>query len=254
MGMANKLKSRIRFFLSVLILSISVTASGSGALADKSKSATELDKATKNLVSAANQYKASVEALIPIYENELKAATETLEKRKQLFAQGIISKRDLEAGEQAVKEAQAQLDRTREQITESDHLIAEAKAEAEMAKKPVLSLSAKAGRYTTASAIMRSGGSGGWTLAQAAKVQNFFSANFGRALPISAFGQTATHDRMRFNHRNSMDVAVHPDSAEGKALISYLRSNGIPFIAFRSAVAGAATGAHIHIGYPSHRI
>lgn len=254
MGMTNKLKSKISILLSVLILSISVPASGSGAPADKTKSATELDKATANFVSAANQYKASVEALIPIYENELETATETLEKRKQLFAQGIISKRDLEAGEQAVKEAQAQLDRTREQITESDHLIAEAKAEAEMAKKPVPSLSAKAGRYTTTPAIMRSNGSGGWTLAQASKVQNFFSANFGRALPISAFGQTATHDRMRFNHRNSMDVAVHPDSAEGKALIAFLRSNGIPFIAFRSAVAGQATGAHIHIGYPSHRI
>ena len=38
------------------------------------------------------------------------------------------------------------------------------------------------------------------------------------------------------------------------ALIAYLRSNGIPYIAFRSAVAGAATGAHIHVGYPSHRL
>jgi hypothetical protein len=48
-----------------------------------------------------------------------------------------------------------------------------------------------------------------------------------------------------------MDVAVHPDSAEGHWLLSYLRRAGIPFIAFRSAVAGAATGAHIHIGQPS---
>jgi hypothetical protein len=50
-----------------------------------------------------------------------------------------------------------------------------------------------------------------------------------------------------------MDVAVHPDSAEGRALIAYLRGNGIPFIAFRSAVPGSATGAHVHIGYPSHK-
>jgi hypothetical protein len=47
---------------------------------------------------------------------------------------------------------------------------------------------------------------------------------------------------------------LHPDSPEGKALIAFLRGNGIPFLAFRSAVAGTATGAHIHIGYPSHRI
>jgi hypothetical protein len=188
-----------------------------------------------------------------MYENALKAASETLEKRKELHAQGIISRRDLEAGEQAVKEAQARLDESRKQMLEADQLIAEVRAEQELARqKPAPSIS-KTGGYAAAPAIMRSTGSGGWTLAQAAKVQGFFSTSFGRQLPVSAFGQTATHDRMRFNHRNSMDVAVHPDSAEGRALVAYLRSNSIPFIAFRSAVPGAATGAHIHIGYPSHK-
>ena len=28
---------------------------------------------------------------------------------------------------------------------------------------------------------------------------------------------------------------------------------GIPFLAFRGAVPGKATGPHIHIGFPSHR-
>ena len=51
-----------------------------------------------------------------------------------------------------------------------------------------------------------------------------------------------------------MDVAVHPDSAEGLGLMDHLRSAGIPFIAFRRAVAGEATGAHVHIGQPSRRI
>jgi hypothetical protein len=109
-------------------------------------------------------------------------------------------------------------------------------------------------RYSTTSAVMRYGGSGAWSLAQAAHVQRFFALKFGLQLPVSAYGQSATHNRMGFDHRNSMDVAVHPDSAEGKALVAYLRSNGIPFIAFRTAVKGAATGAHIHIGYPSHRL
>jgi hypothetical protein len=71
---------------------------------------------------------------------------------------------------------------------------------------------------------------------------------------VSALGQTATHDRMRFDHRDAIDVALHPDSPEGKALIDHLRRSGIPFIAFRNAAAGASTGAHIHIGRPSHRI
>ena len=59
------------------------------------------------------QYKASVKALIPIYENNLKTAMEALVKRKELLVQGLVSKRDIDSGEQAVKDAQTQLDQTR---------------------------------------------------------------------------------------------------------------------------------------------
>jgi hypothetical protein len=91
-------------------------------------------------------------------------------------------------------------------------------------------------------------------LAEVEKIEKFFSSTFGRRLPISALGQTATHDRMRFDHRNSVDVALNPESTEGQSVLRYLRQAGIPFIAFRGAVAGAATGAHIHIGKPSPRL
>ncbi|HYP29638.1 MAG TPA: hypothetical protein VE262_23195 [Blastocatellia bacterium] len=249
------MKIRLGYFtviaITVLIACMPVGALGRDSRPQKAKPADKLTKATSDLVSAINQYKASVEALIPMYEAALKSASETLEKRKELFAQGIVSKRDVEASELALKEAQARLDQSRKQLTESDQLIAEAKAEQEM---PKLTPSAPRGGYSATSAILRYGGSGGWSLSRASQVQSFFASRFGRALPVSAYGQTATHNRMGFNHSNSLDVAVHPDSAEGRALIAYLRSNGIPFIAFRSAVPGAATGAHIHVGYPSHRI
>jgi hypothetical protein len=235
------------------IAGLAVGASGAGQSAKRAKPQDQLEKVTADLVSATNQYKASVQALIPMYERALKEATETVEKRKQLFAEGIISKRDVETSEQAVKEAQARLDEARKQITESDHLIAEARADLDMAKRIPAVPAGRAG-YSATAAIMRSNGSSGWSLARASQVQSFFNSKFGRALPISAFGQSATHNRMRFNHSNSIDVALHPDSAEGRALIAYLRANGIPFIAFRSAVPGAATGAHIHIGYPSSRM
>jgi hypothetical protein len=241
-------KTLFGIFIHFMILCVPVGARAetSGGPAD------QLKKTTSDLVSATNKYKASLEAVIPFHENALKAATETLEKRKELYARGIISKRDLEAGEQAVKAAESQLEQSRKQITESAQLIAEAKAETELAsRKPALP---SRGAYSTTAAILRYGGSGGWTIAQASNVQNFFASKFGRQLPISAYGQSVTHNRMGFDHRNSVDVAVHPDSPEGRALIEHLRSNGIPFLAFRSAVPGAATGAHIHIGYPSHRI
>lgn len=252
MIMTGRRKTLNLLFTAFLILCLSVIGFSESAANNKTSPADQLKKTTSDLVSATNKYKASVAALIPFYENALNAARETVEKRKELYASGIISKRDLEAGEQSVITAQAQLDSARKQITESDQLIAEAKAEAELAmRKPALP---SRGTYTATSAILRSSGSAGWTIARASNVQSFFASKFGRQLPVSAYGQSGTHNRMGFDHRNSVDVAVHPDSAEGRALIDYLRSNGIPFLAFRSAVPGAATGAHIHIGYPSHRI
>ena len=51
-----------------------------------------------------------------------------------------------------------------------------------------------------------------------------------------------------------MDVAVEPDSREGKWLRQYLEAHRIPYFAFWHAAAGKATGAHIHIGPESTRL
>ena len=93
-----------------------------------------------------------------------------------------------------------------------------------------------------------------WRLSDAAKVENFFSDKFRRPLPVTAFGQSELHRRWGFDHRNSLDVGVHPDSPEGRALIRFLRAEEIPFLTFRSAVPGVASGPHVHIGRPSPRI
>lgn len=92
-----------------------------------------------------------------------------------------------------------------------------------------------------------------WSLADSKKVENFFFAKFGRPLPTSAFGQSDIHDRWGLDHRQGMDVGLHPDSAEGIALVDFLRAEKIPFLTFRHAIPGVATGPHIHIGFPSHR-
>lgn len=84
-------------------------------------------------------------------------------------------------------------------------------------------------------------------------IKSFFTSKFGSTLPVSAFGQTRLHSRLGFDHRNGVDVALNPDSAEGRSLLTKLRGFGVPFIAFRKAIPGVATGAHIHIGKPSHR-
>jgi len=110
------------------------------------------------------------------------------------------------------------------------------------------------GTYRSSVMLIRYTGVNPWALSGIQRIDDFFRASFGHPLPISALGQTSTHDHLGFDHRNAVDVAVHPDSPEGQALIQYLRSHGISFFAFRGAVPGSATGAHIHIGPPSHRI
>jgi hypothetical protein len=92
-----------------------------------------------------------------------------------------------------------------------------------------------------------------WSLADSRKVENFFFTKFGRPLPTSAFGQSEIHDRWGLDHRQGLDVGLHPDSQEGIALVDFLRAEKIPYLVFRHAIPGVATGPHIHIGFPSHR-
>jgi hypothetical protein len=111
------------------------------------------------------------------------------------------------------------------------------------------------GGYEQTATLIRYNGPTAWSLKTgAAKVEQFFATRFGRPLPVSAYGQTALHDRMGLDHRDALDVAVHPDSPEGRALMEYLREAGIPFIAAWGVVPGATSGAHIHVGQPSPRL
>jgi len=204
-------------------------------------------KAKADVAAAANEYKASLQKLLALQEDDVKSATQTVEKRKELLAQAIISKRELEESERTLSAAQDKVADTKKQIGDADNLIAEASAEEQLSKLGP-------GSYQATAALIRYNGPATWVLSDAAKVQSFFALKFNHALPISAFGQTPVHDHLGFDHRNSIDVALSPDSSEGQAVMSYLRTAGIPFIAFRYAVPGSATGAHIHIGYPSKRI
>jgi hypothetical protein len=92
-----------------------------------------------------------------------------------------------------------------------------------------------------------------WSLKEATKIKQFFLEKFNKPLPLSAFGQSDLHTRWGLDHRNGMDVNLHPDSVEGRALIAFLRAESIPFLVFRGPIPGVATGPHIHIGNRSPR-
>jgi hypothetical protein len=81
-----------------------------------------------------------------------------------------------------------------------------------------------------------------------------FEKHFHEPLPVSARGMTEVHRLLGFDHTGRVDVAVTPDSPEGVWLRKYLESKSIPYYAFRIAIPGKATGAHIHIGPGSTRL
>lgn len=92
------------------------------------------------------------------------------------------------------------------------------------------------------------------TLREIVVLEAAFEAKFTRPLPVSARGETAVHRALGFDHRDRVDVALHPDEPEGMWLRRYLVEANIPFFSFRSFMPGRATAAHIHIGPQSTRI
>jgi hypothetical protein len=225
---------------------------------EATKAAGELAQRRAELIKAVNDSKASLAQLLVYREASFRAATKERDQLRELYAQGLIARQKIEESETKMAAAQSEVNKVRSDMkaadTEIAHInetIAEEKAAAQLASAPPLAR----GSFVKTTSYVRYEGAGGFSLlADAGKITNFFAARFKHSPPISAFGQTTVHDHLGFDHRNAMDVAVHPDSLEGIALIDYLRRAGIPFIAFRSAVPGSATGAHIHIGKPSHRL
>jgi len=209
----------------------------------------ELARMRADVIEKMKESRASMEKLLAIHEESaLKLATE-YERRRMHFDRELISKSELREAELALEKTLSEMEQLKRWIIQDDIAIAEATMRDELLRLPALAV----GGFSETGALVRFNGGGLWSLAEAPKIEKFFAQMFGRALPVTAFGQTTTHDRLRFDHRNAMDVAVHPDSSEGRSLVFYLRQAGIPFIAFKGAMPGASTGAHIHIGRPSAR-
>jgi len=228
----------------VVLIALVVLVAGSMSLAQTST----------DLVAAAGQSKAASASLLQSQETELQAATAKFAELQQLVNEGLVARLELDRAEQSLTLLKAGVEATRKRITDSDKLIADLRA-AETAAASTFPLVAKTNSNALVKpTILRYNGVSSWSLGNLSNVQSFFNATFGQALPTSAVGQSSTHNRLGYDHSNSVDVALHPDSVQGRALIGFLQSQGIPFLAFRAAVPGIATGPHIHIGSPSHRL
>jgi hypothetical protein len=178
-------------------------------------------------------------------QTEVEKLSKNTDLLRQLYSEGLIALNELEKSEQELAAAKVRAEETKK----AQELASKAQ---ELAKtKPLIKRTSMP--LSNGSAVMRSNG-GNWSIGNLSMIQQFFSTTFGRPLPTSTIGQSATHNRMGWDHRHAVDVGLHPDSSEGRALIAYLQNAGIPFLAFRGAVPGVSTGPHIHIGNPSRRI
>lgn len=157
----------------------------------------------------------------------------------QLSLGAFLEDLDLARKEADLAESRASLVRELTEMAQAEEALANKLAE-EPAEAPKI-----ADRYD---------GDGIFTAGTLARLEMAFAGHFGKALPVSAMGETAVHRALGFDHRGRVDVAVHPDLPEGVWLRAFLTENRIPYFAFRQAVPGKATGAHIHIGPMSTRL
>ncbi len=201
------------------------------------------------LAAAAREHKASLLRLLALQEQDLDRATNDVARLRALLARELVARRDLEDAERRHAALGGDVMKTRAEAAHVESVIGEALAAAALARVPPPAPGEE--RHTPD--VFAFAGRGGWSLARLPSVERFFAERFGRRLPVSALGQTAVHDRLGFDHRHAVDVAIHPDTAEGHALVAFLKAQGIPFLAFRGPERGASTGAHFHVGEPSLR-
>jgi hypothetical protein len=211
------------------------------------------------LVQATQEFITKTEQLAQIQANEILWAELKVAEVGQLVNEGLVAKVELQKQEESLAALRAKLAATHQQVADAQQRIVDIRTADELAKTQLAAAKASAQLAARSQSflkptIMRYSGSSPWLMTNLPGIQSFFTAKFGRALPTSAIGQSATHNQLGYDHRNAVDVPLHPDSLEGQTLINFLRSQGIPFLAFRGAIPGVATGPHIHIGSPSHRI
>ena len=211
------------------------------------ETAADLARARVQLVDSAREYRASLERLLALQEALAARASDTAARRRDLHERGFVSGQELEESEGVAVRAWEQVGDTRRRRAKTDSVLAETLAAIEWARAtPTTSV--------TTPAVIGSRDGADLTDAAVDGLDRFFVLRFARSLPVSALGQTPVHDRLGLDHRRALDVAVHPDSAEGRAVIEYLQRQRIRFLAFWGIVPGASTGAHVHVGRASARI
>ncbi len=213
-------------------------AKDQGILAETLYSAESVDKMT------AAQSGAMMEAA----QRRIARQEMQTEERQRLLDTGAISQSEFDS-------VSAELEERKRVLTLAENrvrLLTDLRrmAETEKIAEKVAATSAP----TLGNSMVRYGGNGMFSLTDIPTINAQFERRFHHPLPVSALGQTLLHQSLGLDHRNRVDVAINPASDEGVWLRNLLEKLHVPYLAFSSAVAGAATAPHIHIGMESTRL
>ncbi|MEO8027430.1 MAG: hypothetical protein ABI823_13205 [Bryobacteraceae bacterium] len=180
---------------------------------------------------------------------------ERVDHERQLIAAGVTGKSALDAAEQDLANRKKTLELAEGRAKLIDEIAQMARAEAAAEVAGAADRAAEFQSAAFANVAEKYEGNGAMlTPKDIRELTLSFEKEFSRPLPVSARGETAVHRALGFDHRGRLDIAVEPDTTEGKWLRQHLTEKNIPFYAFRAAIAGKATAPHIHVGPGSVRI
>jgi hypothetical protein len=191
------------------------------------------------------------ENMVTVAAKRLERSQRAFDERQKLVDAGIVAKREMDEVAASLDRARSEQEWARKRVEFAQELEQLAKTEQEAMRK--LGAANSSAFQGNGGLVQHFIGSNAFSMTKFPIIEKAFEKKFAHDLPISAMGETEVHKALGFDHRNRVDIALTPDQPEGLWLRQYLTSHNIPFYAFRSAVPGKATGAHIHIGPPSTR-
>jgi soluble lytic murein transglycosylase-like protein len=121
-------------YFSLLFALIIVFASVVSTQAQKTKAKTPSPESSakafrESFIKASEEYKASLQTLLALYEADLKKRTDQTETLKGLLNDGLISRHEFESQSGDIASAQAKVDEVKKQLANTELTIAEARRE-----------------------------------------------------------------------------------------------------------------------------
>ena len=172
------------------------------------KSNINIDPSGSDAIAQMREFLATERRQLGQFEREQATLRAEVIRQRKALQDGQLSKEQVKRTEQLFVAALKRVHEMRNTVTETDIAITETVLGEKVLRMPALPI----GGFSQTAELTRFNGPFKWSIAEAPRVEKFFSQTFGRRLPITALGQSDIHTRLRFDHRDSMDIGLHPDS------------------------------------------